>query len=481
MDHDIGRSLKFISYHFPTVDISEICENVLKTLVPDEREIKTSRNKVFFMRVAPYRSTENKILGCVITLVDVTTQKQGQVQLASAEKNLSLAREAVEAKSDYLSRISHEIRTPMSALLGLCKMIKQSTDDKSKLNENVDKLSETVEYMASIVTDISEASKVERINSAQIYSEPFALREVINNVVSLVGTKADEAGLELEVSLADDFNPLYVGNRTSLQQILINFLNNSIKYTHRGGAISLKAFEDGEKNEDGKIQLCFVVSDTGIGIGKEFIPQLFDPFSRENSSADNTVSGMGLGLSIANNLIISMDGSVKVESEVGKGTTFTIHVVLEKYEKPDICTGDILLPPKINLSGRNILVAEDNSLNRTILCALLAKEGIRYSEACDGESAVNIYTSSPSGTFDCILMDMRMPKLDGIKATIMIRNSGKLDANTIPIIGVSANGFADDIKQAKFAGITAFTSKPIDKDKLLSLMRTAIGSSTMHK
>ena len=151
MDHDIGRSLKFISCHFPTVDITEICENVLKTLVPDEREITTGRSKSFFMRVAPYRSTKDKILGCVITLIDITMQKRGQDQLASAKKELTMAQEAVEAKSDYLSKITHEIRPPMGALLGLAKLVRQQTDDKKALEESLDKIASTIEYMASIV------------------------------------------------------------------------------------------------------------------------------------------------------------------------------------------------------------------------------------------------------------------------------------------------------------------------------------------
>ena len=158
MDHDIGRSLKFISYHFPTVDISEICDNVLKTLVPDEREIITSKKKVFFMRVAPYRSIENKILGCVITLVDITTQKQGLAKLQNTEERLNLLQQANEVKSDYLSRIAHEIKTPMGIVSGLAKITKQRMDDKRALEENLDKIVDTVEYMASIVTDVSEAA-----------------------------------------------------------------------------------------------------------------------------------------------------------------------------------------------------------------------------------------------------------------------------------------------------------------------------------
>ncbi len=281
------------------MDISEICDSVLKTLVPDEREITTGKGKIFFMRVAPYRTTENKILGCVITLVDVTTQKQGQEKLQTTEERLSLAQQAIDTKSDYLSRIVHEIRTPMSTLMGLSRQAKLQLNDKETLSESLDKLHKTIEYMASIVSDISETSK--------------------------------------------------------------------------------------------------------------------------NGHGD--------------------DDSV---------------------------------PREFNLKGCNVLIAEDNDLNRTILGAMLQHEGITFVEARDGEEAVDAFLSSPVGTFDCVLMDMRMPKLDGIKATTAIRDSGKADGKTIPIIGVSANGFADDVKQARLAGINNYTTKPIDRDNLLAAMSELI-------
>ncbi len=429
------------------------------------------------MRVAPYRTTENKILGCVITLVDVTTQKQGLVMLQSAEQQLSLAQQANEAKSDYLSRISHEIRTPMNSLMILTKKAKEQIDNKSELAIELDKMSNTIDYMASIVTEISEASQGERKAATQ-FSEPFKFREVIDNIISLVSLRAEEAGLSFEISMEDDFDPLYVGNKTKLQQILINFLNNSIKYTPKGGAVSLKAFEETKHKKDSRAALCLIVSDTGIGIKKEFIPSLFKPFTREVKGDKNEPISMGLGLSIAYNLIKSMDGNVSVESEVGSGTTFTIHVLLDKYDPNKAAyyydDDDEILSGHYGLEGCHILIAEDNELNSTILGAMLASEGMTFVETRDGEEAVKAFIEAPENTFDCILMDMRMPKLDGIKATEIIRESGKNDAKSIPIIGVSANGFADDIKQARNAGLSSYTTKPIERDILLNAMRNLI-------
>ncbi|MDO5112224.1 MAG: ATP-binding protein [Clostridia bacterium] len=474
MDHDIGRSLKFISYHFPTVDISEICDNVLKTLVPDEREVSTGKGKVFFMRVAPYRTTENKILGCVITLVDITTQKQGLVQLQSTEEKLSISQQISAAKSDYLSRIAHEIRTPMGALSALSKQARSELDNTEGLSSDLDKISETVDYMASIVTDISEAAQSERVASDSV-QEPFPLRALVDTVSSIIKYRAEEAGLVFETSLADNFAPIYMGNKTAIQQILINLLNNSIKYTPKGGVVSLKAYEEAGSNKK-KASLCLVIADTGMGIDKDFLPNLFKPFTRESKGDKEEATSMGLGLSIAYNLVQSMDGDVFVESEPGKGSVFTVRLPMERYDaavhvSPPVHTG---APQAYSLKGCHALVAEDNALNRTILGAMLANEGITYDEAINGEEAVNAFQNAPANTYDCILMDMRMPKLDGIRATLLIRAADKPDASTIPIIGVSANGFADDIKQAYLAGINSYVPKPIDRDDLLSAMSTLL-------
>lgn len=471
MDHDIGRSLAFISYHFPSVDITEICTNVLKTLVPDEREVATNNHKVFFMRVAPYRSTENKILGCVITLMDITSQKQGQAILQNTEKQLTIAQQASEAKSDYLSQLVSEIRVPMLSIISLLKNLKQLGEGNDKILNAVERISDTVHYMSSLVTDISEASISEQFSNEK-YKEPFSLQNVLNSVSGVIEPRADEAHVEFGISVDDNFNPKYMGNKIKLQQILVNFLNNSLQYTKGGGSVTLRVFEE-PRNGD-KARLCFIIADTGAGIKKEDIPKLFKPFTKEEAEDENALLGARLGLSVAYNLIMSLGGDVSVESEEGNGSTFTIHIMLEKFN-----TGVKASEPEIEgqsygLSGYNVLIAEDNSLNRTILGALLRNEGMTFTEAGNGEEAVRLFTEKPEHTFDCILMDMRMPKLDGIKATQQIRASDKADAKTIPIIGVSANGFAEDTKQERRAGIDDYTTKPIERENLLTAMKKLI-------
>ena len=383
MDHDVGRSLAFISYHFPTMDITEICTNVLKTLIPDEREVATNNRKVFFMRVAPYRSTENKILGCVITLMDITTQKQSQTILRNTEKRLSMAQQVSDAKSNYLSNIAHEIRTPMGSLLSLIKASKQQAGGNESLLASLDKISDTINYMTAIVTDISEASISERLANGQI-SAPFSLRSVLESVSSIIEPRAEDSCISYEVSIDDNFDPMYVGNKTKIQQILLNFLTNSVKYTKPGGAVSLRVFEKPSGTD--QANLCFIVADNGNGIKKEYIPNLFKPFSRAEEGDENASVSLGLGLSIAYNQIMSLGGDVSVESEIGKGSTFTITVRLDRYNFDENNNENIEnnTPKEYSLAGCHVLIAEDNALNRTILGALLTNESITYVETING-------------------------------------------------------------------------------------------------
>ena len=476
MDHDIGRSLKFISYHFPAVDISEICDNVLKTLVPDEREVVTGKNKVFFMRVAPYRTAENKILGCVITLVDYTTQKQGQAKLENTEQKLNVAQQASEAKSDFLSKIAHEIRTPMGELAGVVEKAKTQIDDRNALSTSIEKISDTINYMNSIVADILEMTKTDQFKT-DIPLEAFSINDLIEKIVAIVTPGMEKAGLEFHVDVADEFTYNYVGSKSRLQQILINFLSNAMKYTPSGGKVSFKVAAETTVNN--KTLICFKISDTGVGINESFIPNLFKPFAREKRADKNESTSMGLGLSIAYNLIKLMNGDVEVESEVGKGSTFTIHIMLERYLDKDglpILINKIEDMPDYQLTGCHALVVDDNEMNRKILGSLLSYEGMTFREAGGGEEAVQIYMEAPERTFDCILMDIRMPVVDGIEASHRIREACRVDSKIIPIIGVSANGFPEDIKKAQSVGIDCYLTKPIDNRKLFATISELIRS-----
>lgn len=426
------------------------------------------------MRVAPYRTMENKILGCVITLVDVTTQKQEQAKLQNTEQRLTMAQQASEAKSDFLTKIAHEIRSPMSELTGLTELAKAEIHNPEELAISLNKMSDTLKYMNAIVADISEMTKMDQFE-VETAIEPFSLRDAVDKVVEIVQPGMTAAGLQFKVIYADDFAVNYLGSKSRLQQILINFLSNAMKYTPSGGRVSLQISETAVVGN--KSSVCFVIADTGIGISEAFIPEMFKPFTRESRTDSNETTSMGLGLSIAHNLINLMNGDVHVKSEVGKGTTFTVHVLLEQQVKADgtpIKANSIKDLPDYQLTGHKALVVDDNEMNRKILGSLLAHEGMTFEEAEGGAEALQMFLDAPEKTYDCILMDIRMPEVDGIQATMMIRSSDKIDATTIPIIGVSANGFPEDMENARKAGMNSYQIKPIDNQKLFKTMSELI-------
>ncbi len=476
LDQDIGRPIDFISYHFPDLNISTVCTNVIEALTPDEREVLTRRGKTFFMRVVPFRTTDNKILGCVITFVDITAQKQGQIKLQDTQAQLTLAQQASEAKSDFLSRMSHEIRTPMNTLVGLSELLQTQLEDKAAVADSARQIGETVKYMTSIVSDVLEMSKIER-SMVELSNEPFSMKALLDRILGMMLPGMTDAGLTFDISVPDRFSTGYMGDVTRIQQLLTNFLSNALKFTPRGGTVSFTAKE--ESVTEGRATLCFVIADTGIGISEEFKPDLFKPFSRENNGDQYASSSMGLGLSIAYNLIQMMDGDVEVESRKGMGTTFTICIRLATAPFAD---GEAQAPEaQYDLTGCNVLIAEDHSVNRAILEAQLSRRGVIYTSVPDGEEAVKRYKASHEGAFDCILMDMRMPKMNGAEAASRIRHSGRADALTIPIIAVSANAFTEDVTEAKKAGVTDYISKPIDTRKLYSMLEKYWTASKNYK
>lgn len=396
------------------------------------------------------------------------------MKLKNTEQRLDLAQKASEAKSDFLSKIAHEIRIPMSELTDVAAKASCQLDDKLALGSSLDTMTDTIQYMNSIVSDILEMTKTDQFD-VETPIAPFAMRDLIERVSASMIPQMDDAGLNFEVSMKEGLEENYVGSRTRLQQILLNFLSNAVKYTPKGGHVILEVSEEAVVHNRASVH--FKISDNGIGISEKFLPEIFKPFARENRGDANESTSMGLGLSIAYNLIKLMNGDVQVSSKLGEGTVFDVHVMLERYIHKDgtpIKLNTIKDMPDYHLTGLHALVVDDNKMNRKMLGAILAHEGMTFDEAADGAAAVQAYTNAPDRKYDCVLMDIRMPEVDGIEATAEIRNSAKPDAVTIPIIVVSANGFPEDRKRAKEAGIDSYRTKPIDKEKLFQTIRELV-------
>lgn len=378
--------------------------------------------------------------------------------------------EANRAKSDFLSNISHDLRTPMNAIMGFMTLIEKDADNPHQVREDVKKLKASGRHLLSIINDVLDMNKIEsrimQINSFEFELSSF-LEDINTVMLQLTREKTQNFLMELE-NVVDN---KIVGDKSRLNQVLINILSNSIKYTDESGDIRLTVRQI---PCDGKCHLQFEIVDNGIGMEKDFLTKIFEPFAREEDRIPDDVAGTGLGMAITKNLVDLMGGKVYIESEPGVGTTFRLDMF---FETPKIIQETALeldensvLEVK-SLAGKNFLVAEDNAINGEIILRLLELEGATATICSNGKKAVETFLSSPEYTFDMILMDVRMPVLDGYGATRLIRDNGRNDAKKIPIISMTANAFSEDVELARAAGMNAHVPKPIDFEVLKSTIK----------
>ena len=378
-------------------------------------------------------------------------------ELAESKKALvaalAEAERANKAKTVFLSNMSHEIRTPMNAIIGL----------------------------NTIINDILDMSRIES-GRMTLRTEPFTFSRAIDQVNSIIGGQCKDKGLAYKCTLNGQFDECYIGDAMKLKQILINILGNSVKFTPEGGSVNLEVTE--VSRSDGKVVLKFVASDTGIGISKEFLPHIFDTFSQENSSAAGSYGSTGLGMAITKSIVELMNGTISVESEKGKGTTFTVTVTLEESaaknsetaggEESQNSCGTQNGSAGTDLTGCRILLAEDVQVNAEIVKMILGMRKIEVDTAENGKIAAEMFASHDPGYYAAILMDMRMPVMDGLESTRVIRSMERSDAGTIPIIALTANAFDDDVQRSLQAGLNAHLSKPIEPAALFRTLEELV-------
>lgn len=412
---------------------------------------------------------------------DITEQKARE----DAEAELNIARQASKAKSEFLSNMSHDIRTPMNSILGMTTIARALLDKnhdgeldpaacREKVRDCLDKVMVASNHMLALVNDVLDTSRLES-GRMTIATDPFDLNDVREHVRSIVGPQADEKGIVFRIGEESDIRHWsLVGDLTRLKQIFINILGNSVKFTPQGGDIFLSAVEIPGRAPD-EVVMRFLCRDTGRGMAKEFLPRLFEPFSQEDRKLGDTYVGTGLGMPIVKSLVELMGGTVTVESELGKGTTFVL-------EMPFKIAADEAMPSVAapNRGGLGIvsrfrfLVVEDVEANAEIVTQLLQFQGAKSEVAVDGAKAVEAFSRSDPGYYDCILMDVRMPVMNGYEATRVLRGLPRSDARTIPIIAMSADAFADDIQKAKDAGMNAHVSKPVNFDQLVKTVSDVV-------
>lgn len=402
-------------------------------------------------------------VGVLLTGVAVLTWA---LQRARVEQNKALAANA--AKTAFLARMSHDIRTPLNGILGLIELEELREDDVDAARENRAKARIAANHLLSLINDILEMGRIEN-GKLTLEHVPFNLEELCNDAIVLCKLRASDRNITMQDQSAHPLcNPQVMGSPTHVRQIIINLLDNSIKYNKDGGTVTFTS--QIKPLDDNRVLFCFNVSDTGIGMSPEFLKHIYEPFAQEGNDARSKFQGTGMGMPIVKSLVDAMGGTIEVTSELGAGSTFYVRIPFAIDTCPQIQTQTDARAPKVSLTGMSVLLAEDNQLSAEIVQTLLETEGIIVTHADNGSDALDLYLSRPAGSFDAILMDVMMPEMDGYEATRAIRLSDKADAADIPIIALTANAFAEDAQAARDAGMNAHLPKPLDFNKLKDML-----------
>ncbi len=390
--------------------------------------------------------------------------KQLRRAIASKEK-------AAAAKSQFLANMSHDIRTPINGIMGMLEIIRKTKGNQDKEEECLDKIEVSSKLLLSLVNDVLDMAKLDT-DAVVLSHEPFNLDRICIETVEAVSFQAEEAGLEV-TGEHDDYTGINVlGSPLHLKKILINLFSNSVKYNKPNGKIhmSMKTLEQTEDT----ITCEFKIRDTGVGMSQEFVEKkLFHPFVQADTSSRSNYTGTGLGMSIVKQLIDKMGGTISVESELGVGSCFTVVIPFEIDHEASLKQSEEA--ENADISGLNIMVAEDNELNMEIIEFLLTEQGAHVEKVQNGQEALDKFEGSEPGTYDVILMDLMMPVMDGISATKAIRASKHAEAETIPIIAMTANAFYEDERKCLDAGMNAHLAKPLDMKMVVSTIAECVG------
>ncbi len=584
-----------------------------KTYDVDYRLLTKNRGYRWYKAVGkPTRRPDGSPISYIGVFMDITEQKKMMQELAQQRESLSIALEeanqANKAKTVFLSNMSHEIRTPMNAIIGLDRIALNDPGISEATREHLEQIGLSAQHLLSIINDILDMSRIES-GRMTVKNEEFSFAKALSQVNTIISGQCQEKGVDYECRVKGSVDDYYIGDEMKLRQVMINILGNAVKFTPPGGSVTF--IVETTARFDGKTTLRFTISDTGIGMSQDFLPKLFEAFSQEDSSSTSRYGSTGLGMAITKSFIELMNGTISVESEKQKGTTFTVTVtlidsdrkyageeeaelqphemcvlvidddpiacehaqlvlgqvgvncekalsgaeglemaklrharrepynlILVDWRMPDIdglettrqiraevgnetpviiltsynwddiedearaagvdtfvakplFAGKVLdefrevfkmknatlAQETVDLKGRRVLLAEDVSVNAEILLMVLSMREIQADHAENGRIAVEMFEEHKEGYYDAILMDMRMPEMDGLEATRKIRSMDRADAKNIPIIALTANAFDEDVQRSMQAGLNAHLSKPVEPDVLFETLEGLISTS----
>lgn len=428
---------------------------------------RTSKEENYLSMTFVPTEVEGSIVKCgLLVFNDVTDQKKKELQAnIELEDAYNKSQSASKAKTSFLFNMSHDIRTPMNAILGFADLIEKHLDEKDKCKMYLQKLKSSSSFLLSLINNILDMARIES-GQTEIVESVWNVNNFVSDLVSVFESSIKEKNLKF-IKFMDIKHENVYCDATRLRQIYLNIISNAVKYTPNGGEIKL-IIKEIECDKEGYARFQTVVSDTGIGMSKEFLPHIFEEFSREKTTTESRVVGTGLGMPIVKTLVTLMHGTIEVESEQGVGTKFTVtldHRIARKeeikVEEEEIKDKDI-----VSYKGKRILLAEDNELNTEIAVTILEEAGFIVEHAENGQVCVDMIKNAKIGYYDLVLMDIQMPVMDGYKATETIRaiNNPRCD---IPIIAMTANAFDEDKRKAYVIGMDGHIAKPINIPQLL--------------
>jgi signal transduction histidine kinase/ABC-type amino acid transport substrate-binding protein/ActR/RegA family two-component response regulator len=466
----LSKALTSVSYQFnELVNTNTLPSNDLKAM------ITRMSPAVLFGVACGLIALAIALISMIIMLVKHQKEKNALMQIKAEndrrEIELSAAEKQTMEKNHFFSNISHDMRTPLNAIIGFSDLAYEEAASV-KTKEYLEKIKKSGRLLNDMINDTLTISK---INSGKmtVHLKAANTDEIFDAICSPIQDMAVKKGITFTVDRTECPSRTVMVDTLHLEKILLNLLTNAVKYTPAGGKVLLKVQvvpEEGKPTET-----IVQVIDNGIGISKEFLPHIYDPFLQEDNTGGES-SGTGLGLSIVKNLVDIMHGSIEVESTKNQGTCFTLHFHFTCAPEP--LPHKTVSQPDGILSGRRILLCEDNSLNREIAKEILQKKGMIIESAVNGEEGLQKYKASEEYYYDAILMDIRMPVMNGLDASRAIRRSGREDADAIPIIAMTANAFEDDIKQCLDAGMNAHVAKPIDPETMFRTIAANIHDKT---
>lgn len=460
---------------------SQVAARFIFRVQPDHR-FPPQRYRVKLVRTGPGdRHISNVLLGFACVEEEMQAESAQREALESA---LRQARQAAEAKTLFLSNMSHDIRTPLNAIVGFTALAKEHVSEPEKIQGYLAKITESSNHLLALISDVLDITHIES-GRFSMEESPHEVRDLITQAVDLIRPQAAKRRTQLAILVDDSLPKRIYCDSMRFFQVVSNLLGNAVKYTPEGGRVRLRV-KRCAPSPHGYVSMEITVSDNGIGMSQEFMEKIFDPFERENRTAVSHVEGSGLGLSICKGIIDAAGGTISVRSAPGRGSCFTVNLAFRIAQESEEPEEESAVGRKFHvfrkkksgeeksLDGIRVLVAEDNELNREIAISMFENMHIAAEAVENGKLAVECVKERGAGYFDVILMDVRMPVMDGHAAARAIRALPDERMSQVPIIAMTANAFEEDVLAAKEAGMDAYVSKPVDGKSLLSAIEAVI-------